>query len=53
MLELCSGSLVILAFYGWGLPDQVRRAALADFTFRVWYTDSGFVKCAWLFATKD
>ena len=44
MLELYSGSLVISAFYGKGLPDQVRCAALADFTFRVWYTGCGFVK---------
>ena len=44
MLEVCSGYSVISAFYGGGLPDQVRRAALADFTFRVQYTGRGFVK---------
>ena len=44
MLELCSGYLVIWAFYGGGLPDQVRRAALANFTFRVRYTGCGFLK---------
>ena len=44
MFEVCSGYPVISAFYGWNLPDQVRRAALADFTFRIRYTGCDFVK---------